>query len=281
MPAIHPFTSDAPLFYNVGVWGQRGYAVPNWGQNESGQTVNATIERFVTEGGRRLSIIMHHPDADRVDPPSLNTVSKIVAFINRARVLIVGRAVAENAMKFEGSKVRSRRMPLKVFPFPYFKVDNRLMADFATSALACLAELLQSTENGIEHDITEQLSEIALRYVARYQRDLAMDYFGMTKSEAEAPELNLATMLEKYKPTANGYIPGEAYDDTGTLSWPQETELGVLAKGILIMDLPPLGPYPYNDTIGSSAATASVAGVKTAQTAAVPAFPQNAAYNLS
>ena len=74
-----------------------------------------TLELREPEEFRTLLLLSDHPDADRVDPPSLNTVSKIVAFINRARVLIVGRAVAENAMKFEGSKVRSRLSNASLF----------------------------------------------------------------------------------------------------------------------------------------------------------------------
>jgi 2-polyprenyl-3-methyl-5-hydroxy-6-metoxy-1,4-benzoquinol methylase len=52
------------------------------------------IERFTTEGGRRVSTIMHHPDTQRVDPPSLNTIKRMVRFINRSRVLLVGAAEA-------------------------------------------------------------------------------------------------------------------------------------------------------------------------------------------
>ena len=270
MPVIHPFTSDAPLFYNVGVWGERGYAVPNFGHNESGQTLNRMVERFTTEGGRRISAIMHRSDSQRVDPPSLNTVKRMVAFINRSRTLLVGRQVQENELKFEGSKVQAARIPLVCFPTPYFKVDNRLMRDFAEAGFACIAELWQSSENGVEHDITATLAEVALRYVKRFQRDMAMDYFGLTREEADAPDLNLATMYERYTPTAYGFVSGEAYDDTDTLSFPDEIDLGPLAKGILLMDLPQMGPYPYSDTAGqrSSGATSGTGTV-----APVPDFP--------
>lgn len=280
MPVIHPFTSDAPLYYNVGIWGERGYGLPNFGKNESGQTVNRMIERFVTEGGRRISIIMHHADAMRVDPPSLNTVVRIIDFINRARVVLVGRAVPENAPKFEGAKVKGSRIPLKVFPCPFFKVDNRLMFDFAEAGFACLAELLQTTENQVEHDISQELSEVALRYVQRFQRDMAMDYFGMTKEAASAPELNLKTMLDAYTPKKHGFVSGEAFDDVDTLSFPDEIDLGPLAKGVLIMDLPQLGAYPYSDAAPTGMTGGTVAS-GTASAAAVPAFPTNSTFNIA
>jgi hypothetical protein len=273
MPAIHPFTSDAPLFYNVGVWGARGYGIPNFGKNESGQSLNQTIERFTTEGGMRISSIMHHSDSQRINPPSLNTVKRIISFINRARTVLVGRQVAENELKFEGTKVRGGRIPLRVFPCPFFKVDNRLMSDFAHASFACLAELFQSTENGVEHDITESLAEISLRYIKRFQRDMAMDYFGMTREQAEAADLNLATHYDKYTPLASGFVSGEVYDDTDTLSFPDEIDLGPLAKGILIMDLPVCGPYPYSDT--SIGATAE--GTAPSSGSTVPSFPESTA----
>lgn len=274
MPAIHPFTSDAPLYYNVGIWGARGYAVPNFGKNPSGQTLNRMIERFSTEGGRRISTIMHHPDAQRVDPPSLNTVKRMVAFINRARVMLVGRQVQENELKFEGVKVHGGRIPLVVFPCPYFRVDNRLMRDFAEAGFACLAELMQSSENGVEHDITATLTEIALRYVKRFQRDMALDYFGMTREQADAADLDLSTMFERYEPRRHGFVSGEAYDDVDTLSFPDEIDLGPLAKGILVMDLPVLGPYPYADSGGAAIGSGQLPGAAPASTTTVPPFPE-------
>lgn len=279
----HPFSSDSPLYYNVGVWGERGYAIPNPGPgvNPAGQTLNKTIEEFCTEGGRRLSIILHHADGMRVDPPSRNTVERIIMFINRARTKLVGRAIAENQEKFEGAKVRSRRLPLRVFPCPYFQVDNRLMYDFGTAAFSCLSELMRSSENLIEHDITVELSEVALRYIKRFQRDLAMDYFGMPRTEAEALDLDLMQHLDKYTPSAYGYVSGEAYDDIDTISFPSEIDLGPLAKGILVQHLPPgLGPYPYEDAVPRTDPTTTTAGAKAASSAAVPPFPEPASYRL-
>jgi len=274
MPVIHPFTSDAPLFYNVGVWGERGYAVPNFAKNESGQTLNRMIERFTTEAGRRVSAIMHHCDTQRVDPPSRNTIERIVRFINRSRTLLVGRQVAENEKKFEGSKVKAARIPLVAFPCPYFKVDNRLLRDFAEAAFASIAELWQSSENGTEHDITNNLAEVSLRYVKRFQRDMAMDYFGLTREAAEDPTLDLSTMFEAYKPTTYGYVSGEAYDDVDTLSFPDEIDLGPLAKGVMLVDLPQMGPYPYTDTAAQLGSGSGAGGSATVTGAAPPPFPE-------
>lgn len=282
---IQPFTSDAPLYYNVSIWGERGYAVPNFGRNS--HTVNETIEEFTTEGGRRLQVIMHHADVDRSDPPSVNTVARMIEFCNRARVVLLGRGVPENSPKFESTKVTSPRRPLKVFPCPYFHVDNRLCQQFATAALACLAELMQTTEVGIGWDITEKLAQLATRYIQRFYVRTAMEYFGLTETEAKAPELDLMKLLDKYTPTANGFFSAEALDDVGTLSWPQEHDLGELARGILVINLPTLGPYPYQDVVtpeglqpsttgsGSTAAAATLASGPV-----IPPFPSNPTFRV-
>jgi len=276
MPTVYPFVSDASLFYEIGIFGERGYGVPNFGKNATGESLNVDIERFTSEGGLRISMIMHQSDAIRVDPPSFNVLREIVLFINRARTLLVGRAVGENEPRMQGEKVRSARIPLRVFPCPFFHVDNRLMHDFCQAGFSCLAELFQSTENSLDYDISDKLSEVALRYIRRFQRDLAMDYFGMSKEAAEAADLDLSKHFDAYTPLIHGFVSAEAFDEVDTLSFPDATDLGILAKGILIMDLPPLGPYPYGSTGSSTRGSSSAGGSKTATS--VPAFPDNPSY---
>lgn len=285
MPQIQPFTSDAPLFYNPAgtIWAERGYAVPNYGRNEA--TVNRNIERFTSEAGLRISQIMHHPDGDRRDPPSLNTIIKMVEFVNRARVLLVGHAVPENQRKFEGTKISSPRRPFRVFPCPFFKVENQLMRDFCEAGFAAVAEFFQSTEIGVEYDFSEALGNTALRYVQRFQQDMAMDYFGMAPEAAKAPDLDLSKSYQSYTPLANGFVSGEQLDIVGTLSWPQDVDLGPLARGIMVQDLPTLGPYPYADTApaNTGAGTAAGTGGGNAPAAAasnVPPFPAQTTYGV-
>lgn len=274
---IQPFTSDAPLYYNVNIWGERGYAVPNFGRNS--HTVNETIEEFTTEGGKRLQVIMHHEDVDRSDAPSINTVVRMVEFCNRARTVILGRAVPENDFKFESTKVRSARRPLKVFPCPFFHVDNRLCRQFGEAAFACLSELMQTTEVAVGWDITEKLANLSVKYIQRFYVRLAMDYFGMPETEAKAPTLNLMDHLEKYTPTQHGFFSAESLDDVGTLSWPQEYDLGELARGILVIHLPVLGPYPYDDVVPPPGIESTKTAGKAASSS-LPPFPANPTFKV-
>ena len=237
------FPSDGPLFYKVGIWGDRGYAVPNFGKNQF--TVNQTIEEFVREGGRRLQRIMHHEDTGRVDPPSINSVQRMVLFCNRARTVIIGRAVDENERRFEGRMVHSSRRPFIVFPTPFFLVTNPLMRGFADLALALLAELMQSPETTQQHEISTDLANVCGSYIARFQKRIAMEYFGMAEADAGSPTLNLMDHLVQYTPSKQGIDSAEPLDQGGTLSLPGVRDLGILAQGIRVPELPALGPYTY------------------------------------
>ena len=54
------FGTDEILWYNVGEWGNMGYAVPNFGNDPT--SLNATICKLVSLMGRNLSAVMHHSD---------------------------------------------------------------------------------------------------------------------------------------------------------------------------------------------------------------------------
>ena len=67
-----PITNtDAVLWYNVGVFGEAGYAVPNW-SNDVG-SLNPQILDWTHLVGRNLFHIMHHEDTDLRTQPSINT----------------------------------------------------------------------------------------------------------------------------------------------------------------------------------------------------------------
>ncbi len=269
----YPFKSDSPLWYNVGEWGKRGYGIPNPGRNQD--TVNEDLEEFLREGGKRISVIMHCPQTALSDPPPWNDVEKMVKFMNRTRQVLLGRAVAETETEFRGKHVQSPRQPLRVYPCPCFNVTNNLFRTFARYGFAVLSELMQSPETVKSHDLTEELATRCLSYVARLQKRMAMEYFGMPEAEAGAVDLNLITKREQYTPRAHGMVDAEAFDLIGSsqLSLPQPQELGPLAEGILVRDLPPtIGPFPYGAT-PTNPAGATVTGE---QTTSLPDLPANA-----
>ncbi len=83
--------SDAILWYNVGIFGEAGYAVPNW-SNDVG-SLNPQILDWTDLVGRNLFHIMHHEDADLRIPPSINTLKRVHKLYLRAANILAGRAV--------------------------------------------------------------------------------------------------------------------------------------------------------------------------------------------
>src|SRR4029077_12502746 len=106
MPAadqpVANFTNDSPLWYNNGVFGALGYAVPNLGEDP--RTLNQGIWALVNVIGRNLSAIMQSPDVDLRTPPKINTLIKVHKLILRARTIIGSRAVQPGTPMLEGPR---------------------------------------------------------------------------------------------------------------------------------------------------------------------------------
>ena len=68
MPVMN---TDAVLWYNVGLFGEFGYGVPN--PSDDVGSLNPNIIDCVNLIGRNLFNIMHHEDVDMRTPPSINT----------------------------------------------------------------------------------------------------------------------------------------------------------------------------------------------------------------
>jgi hypothetical protein len=284
LPALNPddfaFVPDAPVFYNVGIWGQRGYGVPNWGENKV--TTNTRIERLVREAGMRTSEIMSTPAEGRLDPPPAELMDKIVSFLDRARVVLLTRMVSENKPGFESPQVTSPRIPFRVFPCPTFEVQNPVLRDFVTMSHNALATLMQSADARDEWNIREATAVQVLKFLRRYEREIAIELYGIKPEVADEPTFSLRPHHDGggYQPSKNGYFTPTKFNRGGTMAYPQQYELGALRTGVLVTNLPPdLGPYPYDpiDLQGLVAVTAPGAapGLATAVASAsnVPDYP--------
>lgn len=247
---VFDFRSDAILFYNVGKWGERGYGHPHPGANTV--TINSEISKFIRDGGRLVSVVMHRPDIYLTKAPSLNAIKEMVQFVNRARAVIASRSIPENEERPEMTNVQSPREPLVVFPCPYHNVVNPLMREFAKTAFMCMSELMQDGNNVFAYGIAEELAKRALSHVFEFQKNMATEYFfGLTPDLVNSPTLNLIEHLDKYQPSKVGYIDAGQFDTPGAIEYssPQPEDLGILRRGVIVSELPPeaRNPYPYGD----------------------------------
>ncbi|QDU54313.1 hypothetical protein [Aeoliella mucimassa] len=278
-----PITNtDAILHYNVGVFGQAGYAVPNW-SNDVG-SLNPTIVDWVQLVGRNLFHIMHHEDVDLRIPPSRNTLERIHKLYLRAANILAGRAVPPGERNMEVSHVRPAGEVFRVYPVPYFKVRNSFLKRWAELVLLSLSEAMQHTENRKEMEVSTAFAGMVGQYLRRVYANMAIELFGKTRTEAMADGFILTEAdFAAYNP-ASFFTSTEMVDTVPRLDYVMtEDRLELLAEGILVTELPAdIGPWPTNlsnfySTLrsGSSAASGSTTTGATSQSTTVtgPVIP--------
>lgn len=280
-----PITNtDAVLWYNVGVFGEAGYAVPNW-SNDVG-SLNPQILDWVQLVGRNLFHIMHHEDADLRTPPSINTCKRIHKLYLRAGNILAGRAVppGENNMEIQHSRPAGE--VFRVFPVPFFKVRNPFMRRWAELILVSLAEAMQHTENRKELEISTAFAGQVGQYLRRVYQNLAVELFGKTRDEAAAAGFKLTDAeLAAYNPAAF-FTQTEMVDTVPRLDRVfTEDQLELLAEGIPVTELPAdLGPWPTNltnlygtirtdGTTTASVPTGATSAASSTATSAAPIIP--------
>ncbi len=238
--------TDAVLWYNVGVFGDAGYAVPNW-SNDVG-SLNPQILDWVELVGRNLFHIMHHEDVDLRIPPSINTCKRIHKLYLRAANVLAGRSVAPGEDNMEVLHARPAGEVFRVYPVPYFKVRNPFLRRWVGLVLVSLSEAMQHTENRKELEISTAFAGQVGQYVKRVYTNMAIELFGVPRETAMAPGFALSDdQLRSYNPAA--FFTGTEMVDTVPRLDRVFTEdrLALLAEGIPVTELPAdLAPWPTN-----------------------------------
>ena len=240
------FKTDQALWYNVGVWGELGYAVPNFGDDPS--TLNSGIHYLVDVIGRNLQAIMHHPDVDLRTPPTINTLTRIHKLIIRARTILAARDVAPGEPDMESIHCSPAEQVHIIYPVPYFKVRNKFLKQYCGLILNCLAEAMQHTENRKAYEISTQFSGVTGQYLHRVYRLMATELFGVDPEAAKALDFTLTEQ------DLQGYDPGKFFTSTEMIDTvprldtvPTEDDLMVLTDGIPATMLVGLSKYPGGD----------------------------------
>lgn len=271
--------SDAVLWYNVGVFGEAGYAVPNW-SNDVG-SLNPQIIDWVDLVGRNLFNLMHHEDVDLRVPPSINTCKRIHKLYLRAASILAGRAVPSGVDNMEGFHTRPAGEVFRVYPTPFFKVRNPFMRRWAELVLMSLAEAMQHTENRKEMEISMAFAGQVGQYIRRVYTNMAIELFGKTREEAWADGFRLTDAdLAAYNP-ADFFTSTEMVDTVPRLDRVfTEDRLEHLAEGLPVTELPAdLAPWPTNLTnlYGATRRDATIGGAQgiagVSQSGAAPVIP--------
>ena len=256
------FRTDQALWYNVGVWGELGYAVPNFGDDT--ETLNSGIHYLTEVMARNLSAVMHHPDVDLRTPPSINTLIRVHKLVNRARSILAARAVASGTPNMEPAHSSPAPEVFIIYPVPYFKVRNKWLKEWCGLILNALCEAYQHTENRKAFEISEEFASRIGQYIRRVYKLMATELFNVPLEEAVKDTFVLTdAQLAAYNPSAF-FTSTELIDVVPTLSLvPTEDDLQFLTSGIpatMLLNLQryPGGQPPAGDVnMNGAAATAS------------------------
>ena len=243
--AFANITSDAILWYNVGVYGEIGYAVPN-PSNDIG-SLNPNILDFTDSIGKALFYIMHHEDADLSTPPTYDTMMNVHQFIKYMRVLVNSRTQPDGQPAFQAEHISPAGSVFRVWPVPFFKVRNKTMYRWARWTLYLLGELFQSQENRRTMTTFAKVGERIGGYLNKIYYEMATEFFNKTPAEASVPGFLLqpddfaAYNPNALRPNWDAVDPVPSLDNVFS-----EDRKAPLAAGIYLHELPKLQPYPSN-----------------------------------
>lgn len=264
-----PFGTDEILWYNVGVWGRLGYAVPNFGDNPT--TLNSTIAYLVDGVGRNLAATMVHSDADSRVPPSINTLMRVHKLITRARSILAGRAVGPATLRMEPVHATPSVQDFTIFPCPFFKVRNVWMKEWAGLIFNALSEAMQHTENRIEYEISTDFAGTIGQYLQRVYVRMATELFQVPLVDAQKPDFTLTdAIFATYNPS-KFFAATELIDTIPPfVDIPTEDDHAVLFDGIPATKLVGVTRYPSATPTASGLGSTPSATVTV--TASAPSF---------
>lgn len=237
--------SDAVLWYNVGIFGEMGYGIPN--PSDDYGTINPTIAQFVSGAGSQLFTIMHHEDARQRRPPTLNTIMRIHRLYQSSTRMLAGRMVPANELNMESMHIQNGGEIFRVFPCPYFKVRNSYMKRWAGFTMMMISEAMQHTENARSMEVSDNFVGLMGQYLRRIYTEMAIELFGKSRDEALNPIFSLQDAdFNAYNP--HDAFPGTEYVDTvpALNRIMTEDQLGVLRDGVPVSELPQLAEWPVN-----------------------------------
>lgn len=236
-------TSDTVRWYNVGKFGEAGYAVPAWGDDIS--TLNPNIAELTDLIGQNLFALMHQEDVDMRTPPSINSLRAIHSLYVRAGQILTARAVPPGQVEFRTTHVAPQATVFRVYPVPLFKVRNAHLKRWAGLTLMLLSEMMQHTENRKTMEITTTFAGDVGQYLQRLYRNMATELFGKTSADADKPGFILTDA------DFTGYNPSRFFTRTELVDTVPpfenvftEDQLDVLRQGIPVTMLPPLQTWP-------------------------------------
>lgn len=236
--------TDAILHFHEGLWGREGYAVPNHG-NQPG-TLNERIAELTDIIGINVFSMMHRDDIDMAVPPRKAFLMDLHGLYVRINNLLVAHTVPHNEEQFETIHVNPAGRIFRVWPVPFYFVRNKMIKQWCSLMLFCLAEIMQHTENRLPMDIGPRLSKVVRAYLFRVYASMAIQCFGKTREETQVENFFLTQAdFDRFNPDVF-FTETEKVDTVPNLGRVfTEDMLSPLRDGILVTALPAnMKPFP-------------------------------------
>lgn len=265
-------STDAILWYNVGVFGEAGYAVPN-GSND-GTSLNDNIIDIVDVVGRNLAAMLRSEDTDLRTPPSINTCLRVHRLYVRLSQIIGGRSVPSHEPNFEKVHVSPDPESFRLYPVPYFRTRNAFLRRWSKWILEMLAECMQHTENRKSVEISTAFGGMVGSYAKRVYTNMAVELFGKTRDAVRADGFLLVDADFKAYDPSKFFTSTELIDTVAPTRFVfTEDSLEVITNGLLAIHLPnSVCPYPGGGI--DDEAQAPSGNASAANSAAFPPAPQ-------
>lgn len=207
---VPPFRTDAPPWYNNGVWGQLGCAVPQTGKIL--HTQNAKIWGLVQDVGAHLfSTLWKYDDRLLTAFPTRNCMYEIY------RLIIVGRKVINDMTipNGESPPVVIHGTPayqmFVLYPVPLYGQLGCVQPflRYATErALLMLTEIMQHQDNARDNWVTPVFAQAVMPYLQDILITMATGYFGFSRADASKPDFVIPDTNWGSDP-ATGYDPSK------------------------------------------------------------------------
>lgn len=226
------FSTTEIVWWNNGIWGQAGYAIPNdGGKPVTKNDVLWTIHRFI---GRELFNVMHKPDVRFTRPPNADWLHQVAKMVRLGRKRLLDRAVDFNDER-RGDAMRNTTSTEEfiVYPVPYFggRIRNYDAKYWCGIMLVALGEMMQHPDNDLDGDITTLLASYVDRQLRRIEFDIATKYLGIPRETAESPDFVLPDVIDESNYNPNPlFTEAEMIDERPPVDWwPTANDLSPIA----------------------------------------------------
>ncbi len=221
------FDTDEILWYDNGVWGKSGYALPNPGGKT--WTNNTVIFGLVQLIGRNLFELMHRPDARFYKPPHYQFWYDLHQLIITARKRMSDRMRMPNdANGLVPKHVTPAPRVFLSYPVPFFgeRIRQPDIREYCGLALMLQSECMQHNDNEHVAYITDQFAATVGGYLQEILVLFSTKYFGKTRAEAYARDFQLTDAdFQSYDP-ASIMTSVEMTEERPPLQWwPTENDL--------------------------------------------------------